>query len=99
MYGEAARYMIPLIRAEHSPRAVLSTYLRSNLEFIRDHRQAIDAVSEVFLNVRRSDGSRRFAGGPGGMESALKPLKEILQRGQDEGRPVALRDPVAQDGQ
>jgi len=85
VYADAARSMIPRVREQHSPRAVLSTYLRANLEFIRDHRRDIDAVTEIFLNVRRSDGTRRFAGGPGGMESALKPLQEILQRGQDEG--------------
>lgn len=85
VYADGARYMIPRVRAQHAPRAVLSTYLRSNLEFIRDHRKEIDAVTEVFLNVRDSDGSRRFAGGPGGTGAALKPLQEILQRGQDEG--------------
>jgi len=85
VYGDAARYMVPRLQAQHSPRAVLGMYLRSNLEFIRDHRQDIDAVTEIFLNVRAPDGSRRFAGGPGGMETALKPLQEILRRGQEEG--------------
>ena len=85
VYADAARYMIPRVQAQHSARAVLGTYLRSNLEFIRDHRKDIDAVTEIFLNVRGRDGSRRFAGGPGGRSRALKPLQEILQRGQDEG--------------
>lgn len=85
VYADGARYAAPRIRTEHSARAVLGTYLRSNLEFIRDHRRDIDAVSEIIFNVRDSDGSRRFAGGPGGMESAVKPLQEILRRGQDEG--------------
>jgi len=85
VYADAAQYMVPRIRAQQSASAVLSTYVRSNLEFVRDHRKDIDAVTEIFLNVRREDGSRRFAGGPGGMGQALKPLQEILQRGQDEG--------------
>lgn len=85
VYADAARYMIPRVQAQHSARAVLGTYLRSNLEFIRDHRKDINAVTEIFLNVRRRDGSRRYAGGPGGMAPALKQLQEILQRGQDEG--------------
>jgi TetR/AcrR family fatty acid metabolism transcriptional regulator len=84
VYADGARYTIPRVRT-HSAPAVLGTYLRSNLEFIRDHRKDIDAVTEIFLNVRSRDGSRRFAGGPSGMEPALKPLQEILQRGQDEG--------------
>ena len=85
VYADGARYMLPRIRTQRSAQAVLSTYLRSNLEFIRDHRRDIDAVSEIFFNVRGADGSRRFAGGPGGMETAVKPLQEILQRGQAEG--------------
>ena len=85
VFAAAARYMIPRISTQHSARAVLGAYLRSNLEFIRDHRKDIDAVTEIFLNVRSRDGSRRFAGGPGGMEPRLKPLQEILQCGQDEG--------------
>ena len=85
VYADAARYMIPRIKTQQSAQAVLGTYLRSNLEFVRDHRKEIDAVTEIFLNVRREDGSRRFAGGPGGMGTALKPLAEILQRGQEEG--------------
>ncbi len=85
VYADGARHMIPRVRAQHSARAVLGTYLRSNLEFIRDHRKDIDAVTEIFLNVRRSDGSRRFARGTDGVDPALKPLQEILQRGQDEG--------------
>ncbi|HEY1670621.1 MAG TPA: TetR/AcrR family transcriptional regulator [Trebonia sp.] len=85
VYADGARYMIPRVEAQHSAAAVLSTYLRSNLEFVRDHRKEIDAVREIFLNVRASDGSPRFAGGPGGMGAALKPLQQILQRGQEEG--------------
>lgn len=85
VYADGARHIIPRIRAQHSARAVLGTYLRSNLEFIRDHPKDIDAVTEILLNVRRKDGSRRFAGGPGGMEQAVRPLQEILRRGQDEG--------------
>jgi TetR/AcrR family transcriptional regulator, fatty acid metabolism regulator protein len=85
VYADAARYMIPRIQAQGSARAVLGMYLRSNLEFIRDHRKDIDAVTEIFLNARKSDGSRRFAGGPDGASPALKPLQEILRRGQDEG--------------
>ncbi|HTV77313.1 MAG TPA: TetR/AcrR family transcriptional regulator [Steroidobacteraceae bacterium] len=85
VYAHGAQYMIPRIKAQHSARATLGTYLRSNLEFIRDHRTDIDAVTEIFLNVRRKDGSRRFAGGPGGMGQAVRPLQEILRRGQEEG--------------
>lgn len=85
VYADGARYMIPRLEAQHSARAALGAYLRSNLEFIRDHRKDIDAVTEIFLNARKSDGSRRFAGGPDGASSAVNALQEILRRGQDEG--------------
>jgi AcrR family transcriptional regulator len=85
VYEEGARYMTPRIQAEHSASAVLATYLRANLEFIRDHPAEIAAVTEIFIGARSSEGSLRFTGGPGGMEAAVKPLQEILGRGQDEG--------------
>src|SRR5579863_5345025 len=53
VFADAARYMVPRIQGEHSAPAILAAYLRSNLEFIRDHRQDIDALTEIFLSVRR----------------------------------------------
>jgi AcrR family transcriptional regulator len=85
VYDEGARYITPRLTAQHSARDMLNTYLRSNLEFIRDHGTEIAAVTEIFVNVRSQQGSLRFAGGPGGMEPALKPLQEILRRGQADG--------------
>jgi AcrR family transcriptional regulator len=85
VYAEAINYVAPRVRAKRCAPATLATYLRSNLEFIRDHRKDIAAVTEIFLNLRSREGSLRFAGGPDGMEPALKPLQEILRRGQDEG--------------
>jgi AcrR family transcriptional regulator len=57
VYADGARYMIPRIQAQDCARAVLGMYLRSNLEFIRDHCQDIDTVTEIFLNARKSDGA------------------------------------------
>ncbi len=85
VYGTAAEQMGPLIRAERSASAALATYLRSNLEFIRDHHQEIAALTEIFVNVRSREGSLRFTDGLTGPESAVKPLQVILQRGQGEG--------------
>lgn len=45
VYADATRYMIPRVSEQHSARAVLGAYLRSNLEFIRDHRKDIDATT------------------------------------------------------
>lgn len=85
VYADGARYIRPRIEAQGSASAMLAEYLRSNLEYIRDHSKDITAITEIAVNVRTRKGSPRFAGGPGGMEQALKPLQAILQRGQDEG--------------
>jgi AcrR family transcriptional regulator len=85
VYANALDYMAPRIRAEQSAAATLASYLRSNLEFIRDHPEDMAALTEIFVSARSREGTPRFAGRPGGMESALAPLQEILRRGQDEG--------------
>jgi TetR/AcrR family transcriptional regulator, fatty acid metabolism regulator protein len=81
VYDTAFEQMGPLIRAERSATAALATYLRSNLEFIRDHHREIAALTEIFVNVCSREGSPRFTGA----ESAIAPLQVILRRGQDEG--------------
>ena len=85
VYAEATQYVVPRVRGQQSAPAVLAAYLRSSLEFIRDHGNDIAAVTEISVNVRSREGSPRFAGGPGGMEAALRPLQEILRRGQHDG--------------
>ncbi len=85
VHAEAADYMTPRIIAEPSAAGALTAYVRSNLEFVRDHRTAIDAVSEILVNRRSRESWPPPPGGPGGIESTLKPLQEILQRGHDEG--------------
>lgn len=83
--ADGARFMTARIEAETSAPARLGAYVRSNLEFIRDHRSEIAAVSEIVVGVRSREGSLRFAGRPGGIAAAVAPLREILQRGRDDG--------------
>jgi hypothetical protein len=64
---------------------MLAAFLRANLEYIRDHSQEIAAVAEIAVNARARDGAPRFAAGPGGVEQTLRPLQEILRRGQAAG--------------
>ena len=85
VYAKGASYMTPRVKAESSAPAMLAAYLRSNLEFIRDHGKEIAAVTEIIVNVRSKDGVRRFAGDSTGMEAALKPLQTMLRHGQAEG--------------
>lgn len=84
--SDAAAYMTPRIAAagESAP-AVLSTYVRSNLEYIRDHPDGIAAVTEIAIGMRADHRNPRLADGPGGRAHGLKPLEEILARGQRSG--------------
>jgi len=52
--GEA--YMVPRILAERSGRGVLRAYIESNLAFMRDHRNHLVAVLDIFFNARDDDG-------------------------------------------
>jgi TetR/AcrR family fatty acid metabolism transcriptional regulator len=52
--GEA--YMIPRILAESSGAGMLRAYIESNLAFMREHRNHVVAILEIFLNARGEDG-------------------------------------------
>lgn len=85
MHAAGAAYMRPRIEAERTAAAMLAAYLRSNLEFIRDHPQQVAAIAEIILNVRSGEGVLRFAGGRQGIETVLEGVRAILRKGQDDG--------------
>jgi AcrR family transcriptional regulator len=85
VYADGADHVRPRIETAGSAPEMLSALLRANLEYIRDHRKAIAAITEIAVNVRTADGTPRFTRGPGGIEQMLKPLQEILRRGQRDG--------------
>jgi AcrR family transcriptional regulator len=85
VYAAGAQYIRPRAESAGSAPAMLAAFLRANLEYIRDHNQEIAAVAEIAVNARSRDGAPRFAGGPGGIEQTLRPLQEILRRGQAAG--------------
>ena len=85
VYAEGAQYIMPRVQAADSASARLAAYLRSSLEYIRDHGRDIAAVTELAASARTREGTPRFAGGLGGIEQALKPLQALLQQGQDAG--------------
>jgi TetR/AcrR family transcriptional regulator, fatty acid metabolism regulator protein len=85
VYADGARYIMPRIGAGQPASATLAAYLRSSLEYIRDHSKGIAAIIEVAANARTREGAPRFGAGPGGIEQSLKPLQELLSRGQADG--------------
>ena len=86
---EAGRsYMIPRILAETTGRATLRTYIESNLEFMREHRNYMVAVVEIAQSGGLTrDGRQRVDGREVGV--AVRLLEELLARLQSEGE---LRD-------
>jgi AcrR family transcriptional regulator len=56
--GEA--YMLPRILAESSGPGMLRAYIESNLAFMREHRNHLVAVLEIFFNARGEDGRPLF---------------------------------------
>jgi TetR/AcrR family transcriptional regulator, fatty acid metabolism regulator protein len=52
--GEA--YMIPRVLSESSGPGMLRAYIESNLAFMREHRNHVVAILEIFLNARGEDG-------------------------------------------
>jgi AcrR family transcriptional regulator len=52
--GEA--YMIPRVLSESSGAGMLRAYIESNLAFMREHRNHVVAILEIFLNARGEDG-------------------------------------------
>jgi TetR/AcrR family transcriptional regulator, fatty acid metabolism regulator protein len=58
--AKAQAYMIPRLLAESSGAGMLRTYIESNLAFMREHRNHLIAVIEIFLNARGESGSQLF---------------------------------------
>ena len=85
VYAAGAQYIRPRAGAADSAPAMLAAFLRANLEYIRDHSTEIAAVAEIAINARTRQGAPRFTAGPGGIEQALRPLQDILRRGQAAG--------------
>ena len=85
VYTAGAQYIRPGAGTADSAPVMLAAFLRANLEYIRDHSKEIAAVAEIAGNARTREGAPRFAAGPGGIEQTLRPLQEILRRGQAAG--------------
>lgn len=81
VYTAGARYVTPRIEAEATAPAMLAACLRSNVEFIRDHGNAIAAVNDIALQLR----PEAPPGGSQADELILRGIEAILRRGQAEG--------------
>jgi AcrR family transcriptional regulator len=83
IYGELGAFMHERVSTQTTPGGALDAYIRSLVEFIRDHRAEMRAAMEIFLNFRPE-------GGTGAQDaatnlSALSPIERLLTWGQESG--------------
>jgi AcrR family transcriptional regulator len=91
VYTTGTKFMVPRMLATGSARELLRTYIEVNVEFIGAHRQEMQALVEIFANVRTAEGKPRFD--QGAEEPIIAATEAIFVRGQEEGdfRPFATR--------
>lgn len=83
VYTRAGGAIVERISGLQDPAEVVRGYVEANLEFLGAHPADVAAVVEVAANVRRPDGSLRFA--PEGEDPILAQVEQILRGGQDAG--------------
>lgn len=83
VFVSGAQRISAAVRAQHSARDMLETYIVENLRFIGAHRREMAALDQVMPNLRRDDESLRFAEPE--ESPILAELAGIFQHGVDEG--------------
>ncbi|MGP4100377.1 TetR family transcriptional regulator [Nonomuraea sp. KM90] len=83
IYGDLSAFMSRRVSARTTPGAALETYIRSLVEYIRDHRAEMRAATEIFLNFRPEGGSS--AQDAATNLSALSHIERLLAWGQESG--------------
>lgn len=95
IYARGFHEQFPQIAAESTFRQMLRRSIEANVRWIAAHPQWIAALSEIFSNFRRDDGSPRFSFADNG--PIIEGLEMMLRQGQESGefrhfptRPMAL---------
>lgn len=83
VYTSAAAYLEPVLIGADDERTLLASYLRGCCRFAAGHRHETTALTEVFANLRRDDGTLRF--GPDENAPMLEYVEGILRAGQRSG--------------
>lgn len=91
--AEGLAYMHPRILAATTGRGRLRAYIESNLDFIREHRNAMVAIVEIARNDVRD--VRRQYYGHAEVDQAVQKLVELLTASQSAGELRADFDPRA----
>lgn len=91
IYEGIAAFMAERVSAQTTPGGALEAYIRSLVEYIKDHRAEMRAAAEIFLNFRPEGGSA--ARDAATNLSALAHIERLLAWGQETGefRPFSTR--------
>lgn len=83
VYTGAAPAMIATLAAANNERERLAAYIRGCTDFAWTHQKELRAVSEIFRNLRRADGERRYTA----KDSAdlIEAARQLLVAGQESG--------------
>jgi AcrR family transcriptional regulator len=79
----AAAYMEPRITAESTGRGLLRAYVASNLEFMRENRDRLITIFEIFTNARGKDGRPLLDATS--LEGSVRALEIMLEQLQETG--------------
>ncbi|SEG83421.1 DNA-binding transcriptional regulator, AcrR family [Nonomuraea solani] len=83
IYDDLSAFMGRRVGAQTTPGGALDTYIRSLVEYIRDHRAEMRVATEIFLNFRPEGGSR--AQDAATNLTALSHIERLLAWGQESG--------------
>ncbi|MFF4739936.1 TetR/AcrR family transcriptional regulator [Streptomyces sp. NPDC001262] len=91
VYERLGAFLAPRLTAQPDVAERLRTYVESLAEYMRDHRVQLEALGEVFNNVRDAEGALRY--GVASSEPLYRFLEETFREGQESGafRPFDAR--------
>ncbi len=68
---------------DSSSASLLKAFMIANIDFMRDHRDALLALFEIIQNARTEEGKAAFEGGV--IETDVRNLEQVLTEGQQQG--------------
>ena len=83
VYTDEASFIDDLLKQEGSAFSKLKLYLEGSVGFLVAERKLLQALTEIFLNYRKPDGSLFYDGSSD--EPMVAALEAILRKGQEDG--------------
>jgi AcrR family transcriptional regulator len=84
VYQQLGDHLNERLAAAAGPRAELAAYIRAVVEFVAEHRTAMQAMTSIFVSFRDESGSSPTSDADSD-QRAIGAVEQILRRGQDDG--------------